>query len=201
MSTLDLSTFPLFEHLDASDRAVLERIMVVGNQPAGHVFIREGERGSAMTSSMFLLLDGSVQVSAVAPGRGDVPFRTMQPGENLRARHVPRRRAPQRDLQGRHEGAHGQAQPRRVQRALPSAQRRARALPDGGGSAARVGHPTPRPDPERRGAGRRGRAGAELSPVGMGEPELRADLPDWPAPWLPWARGSWVGRGRSCSRP
>lgn len=81
MSGLNLAQFDLFSALPKGDLDVLERILVVGNQRAGHVFISEGDRGSSVTSSLYLILNGEIAISARIPGRGDVPLKTMKTGE------------------------------------------------------------------------------------------------------------------------
>lgn len=81
MSTLQLASFPIFQPLPEDDLAMIERIMVVEKHRAGHVFVREGQRGSAVTSNLYLLLEGEVTLSHRIPGRGDVALRQMQPGQ------------------------------------------------------------------------------------------------------------------------
>lgn len=73
--------FERFAELSDDDVALLERIFVVSTYPAGHVFVREGERGSATTAAMYLIVEGNVRVEAQAPEGGFGVRRTLGPGQ------------------------------------------------------------------------------------------------------------------------
>lgn len=75
-----LRRFPAFEILTDADVALLERLLVVEDYRDGHVFVREGERATAVTASMFLVLDGRVDIVAEAPQGGFGVKRSMGPG-------------------------------------------------------------------------------------------------------------------------
>ena len=75
-----LRRFPLFDGLMDVDIALLERVFVESSYLAGHVFVKEGDRASAGTSALYLVLDGQVGVSAAAPDGGFGVKRTLGPG-------------------------------------------------------------------------------------------------------------------------
>ncbi len=54
-----LVSTPTFACLSHSELEVLARVMLVRQHPAGHVFIREGERGEAV----YLIIEGTVLVT------------------------------------------------------------------------------------------------------------------------------------------
>lgn len=76
-----LRKFATFEGLSEADVAMLERIMVVETHADGHVFIREGDRATAVTASMYVVLEGEVAVVAKAPDGGFGVRRNMGAGE------------------------------------------------------------------------------------------------------------------------
>ena len=78
---MNLRDFETFQGLTDDDIAILERIMVVQDHRAGHVFVREGDRATAVTASMYLVLEGTVEVVARAPEGGFGVRRQMGPGE------------------------------------------------------------------------------------------------------------------------
>ncbi len=76
-----LRSFDMFDVLTDSDVAILERLLIVENKRAGHVFVREGDRATAVTAAMYLILDGTVEIVAAAPEGGFGVRRTMGKGQ------------------------------------------------------------------------------------------------------------------------
>ena len=72
----------LLADLPDPDFQLLDRVMVAESHPDGHVFVREGERATHVTGSMFVVLEGTVEVAAAKPeggfaGLGTSPVRMM----------------------------------------------------------------------------------------------------------------------------
>jgi CRP-like cAMP-binding protein len=65
-----LREFAIASVLTDADVELLERILVVSTHPAGHTFLREGDRADGVTAAMCFVLDGSVAVAAKAPAGG-----------------------------------------------------------------------------------------------------------------------------------
>lgn len=76
-----LRQFAVFEALTDADVAILERLLVVEDRRAGHVYVREGDRANAVTAAMYLVLEGTVEIVAKAPAGGFGVRRTMGPGQ------------------------------------------------------------------------------------------------------------------------
>ena len=76
-----LREFAIASVLTDADVELLERILVVSTHPAGHVFVREGDRADGVTAAMFFVLEGSVAVAAKAPAGGFGVHLTLGPGE------------------------------------------------------------------------------------------------------------------------
>jgi CRP-like cAMP-binding protein len=70
-----------FADLPDADLALLDRLMVTQTHGDGHVYVREGDRPSAVTGSMYVILEGEVAVSAAKPEGGFAVHKTMKPGE------------------------------------------------------------------------------------------------------------------------
>jgi CRP-like cAMP-binding protein len=78
---IGLRRLPRFAPLTDDDVELLERVLVVQSFPAGHVFVHEGDRASAVTAEMHVLLEGSIEVAAARPTGGYAVHRTLGPGE------------------------------------------------------------------------------------------------------------------------
>jgi CRP/FNR family cyclic AMP-dependent transcriptional regulator len=81
MMDFDLSEFALFDALSKSDLDILQGIMAVEKNPPQHVFLSEGERGAAVTSHLYLILEGTVTVSAKIDAKADTELRMMREGQ------------------------------------------------------------------------------------------------------------------------
>lgn len=69
--------FELFSTFPESERLLLEDIFVVERYPAGHVFLREGDRAASSRDAICVVVDGRVSVT-----RKDAPLRSeLVPGE------------------------------------------------------------------------------------------------------------------------
>lgn len=73
-----LKSVPDLATLSADDLETLEESLVVEKHADGHVFTKEGERGD----TMYLVLEGEVQVSRANPGPGGFSvLRTLKKGD------------------------------------------------------------------------------------------------------------------------
>lgn len=79
MSTL--RRFPLLQEFSDDDLEHLGRIMVTETHRRGHVFMREGAGSTSVRSALYLILDGTVEVTARRPEGGYAVQRTMGAGE------------------------------------------------------------------------------------------------------------------------
>lgn len=66
---IDLAQIHPFSDLPPAHSQLLERVMAVHERRAGHVFVRQGDQASAVTSAMWVLLDGEVRVTTTRAGR------------------------------------------------------------------------------------------------------------------------------------
>lgn len=64
-----LDSFDMFDRLSAKERRVLEQVMTTRTFPAGHVFLRQGDRAGGPRSAMYLILEGQVRVTRHPSGR------------------------------------------------------------------------------------------------------------------------------------
>jgi CRP-like cAMP-binding protein len=62
-----LATSPHFSDLSAEELDLLDRVLFERRWPAGHVFLREGDRAVSINSAMYVILEGEVVVTV---GRG-----------------------------------------------------------------------------------------------------------------------------------
>ena len=76
-----LHRFPRFADLPAQDVAIVERVLVVQAFPKDHVFVREGDRATATTAEMHLVIEGEIEVTAARPEGGFAIRRTLSAGE------------------------------------------------------------------------------------------------------------------------
>ncbi|MCP4810098.1 MAG: cyclic nucleotide-binding domain-containing protein [Proteobacteria bacterium] len=76
-----LEQFKLFRGLSESDREIVERVMVVEERRPGHVFLREGERGTAGQAALYVVIEGDIQVVSAAPPGGYGVDRLIGPGQ------------------------------------------------------------------------------------------------------------------------
>ena len=76
-----LRGFDIASGLTDADVDLLERILVVSTHPAGHTFLREGDRADGVTAAMYFVIEGSVAVAAKAPAGGFGVQATLGAGE------------------------------------------------------------------------------------------------------------------------
>jgi len=83
VSTNFLAGVPLFRSFDESQLDTLARIMIVQDYGDGHVFIREGDATTSMNTSLFVILEGNVDVASSRPDGGFAVDKTVTPGAIL----------------------------------------------------------------------------------------------------------------------
>ena len=67
-----LRRFPRFDSLSDDEIRVLERAFDAKKLRKGHVVIREGDRASGGSASMYLVLEGCIEVAGRRLGRGEL---------------------------------------------------------------------------------------------------------------------------------
>ncbi len=71
-----LDDLPAFAHFTSYERNVLDRILNERRAEHGYEFLLEGDSAQSLSASMFIVLDGAVQVLS----GGDVELRRLGPG-------------------------------------------------------------------------------------------------------------------------
>ena len=83
MSESYLRSIPLFQAFDDKQLDVLERILVEQTYPRGHVFMREGDATTSMSSALFVIIEGDVDVASRRPDGGFAVDKTVGRGSIL----------------------------------------------------------------------------------------------------------------------
>ena len=81
MSSFDtLRGLPAFHEFEDDELALIDRLLTVQEVADGHVFLREGKGGAAVTAQMFVVLSGAVSVTRGARDL-QVELQRLEPGE------------------------------------------------------------------------------------------------------------------------